>query len=100
MKMLVHFPSATEAPIGLWWFDPISDSPQSVYVDSTAPAATLGRVTVMAKTVEDVPWEVWFDQIAARPPYFGVWETLESETDPEETLAYLVKHAEGLLGAP
>lgn len=99
MKALVHYPSLDEAPVGIWWVDPLSGEPDKHYLDPSGADAARGSVEVFAKTNPDVSWEKWFESLAERVPYSLNWETVEMAEgqDPHKVFDALKSHAQTLL---
>lgn len=87
MKVLVQYEVTGISAAGIWWVDEQGDL-KNLYVDPDGPEAARGRLLVYGKTNPDVPWGVWFDQLADRPPYFEVWAVYDSMGfTPQEMLS-------------
>lgn len=77
MKVLVHYATSGLKAHGLWWVG--SDgNPESLYSDPQSPEAVRGSVIVFGKESPEVSWEIWFDHLTARAPYFETWAVYDS----------------------
>ncbi len=89
MKVLVHYEPRGERALGLWWVDDLTNSPQSLYVDSKAPAVFRAKLIVFNKA-ESITWSEWFDLLTTRAPYTEQWDVYDSMGfTPEQLLASL-----------
>lgn len=78
MKVLVHYDAVSENPLGIWWVDPLTHSPENLYLDSSSASALRGRIIVMNRSNPEVAWEEWFDQLTTRAPYTENWIVYDS----------------------
>lgn len=86
MKVLVHYNAEGTDPLGLWWVDPKTNSPQCLYVRENSPEAIRGRAIVFNRApLSTMTWLEWFDSLVERPPYFELWAAFDSRgMTPEE----------------
>lgn len=91
MNAVVYFPHMTAAPTGIWWEEPDQASPENAYIGPTAAVDSATGRDLMSSKVDDVSWPEYFQQLAARTPYFGNWETytLPDNADPKAFLIHL-----------
>lgn len=94
MKVLVHYPSMTDSPVGVWWLPRDADWPQDYYLDPNSPDAVRGRQTMASKRA-GVSWPDFWESLTERAPYFSAWNTADvSDTwTPQEYLGVLQRAA-------
>ncbi len=78
---LIHIDPA-RGPVGVWRV--IDGTLHSHYPHDPVNAYTSRALDALHARGNDVPWDVWFDQLADRTPYFD--DYLVVPTDPTETL--------------
>lgn len=78
MKILAHFDAVGDRAFGLWWIDPATQAPRSLYLDPDGPQQARANLIMFNKGNPDVTWSEWFDQLTTRSPYTESWEVYDS----------------------
>ena len=66
MKVLIHI-NAT-GPIGAWRI--VHGGPESFYIEEATAEEKDGAESMIRLKSNDLSWDVWFDRLTERSPYF------------------------------
>lgn len=90
MKVVLHYSSADQAPIGIWWVPEGQHYPMSKYTGLNA--WRVRGAQTMAMKNSNMTWDEYFDYLQDLSSPLQLWETAEVKTwDPRQYLEYARK---------
>lgn len=89
--VLLHYPTAYSAPVGVWWWNPVTNTPKAYYMPG-AENYQAGVVDLLGSAKSEVLWDQWCQKLADRTPYSHAFSADNINVSP---MAYLrsMRHA-------